>query len=125
MISIVEDDAAVREATKLLIRSLGYTAATFASAEEFLHSNHVDGTSCLITDIQLPGITGVELQEKLVAEGHRIPIIFITAFPHEHMRTRVLKAGAIAFLRKPFTDDSLIGYLDKALEDFRSGTAER
>ena len=117
MISIVDDDESVREATKGLVRSLGYVAATFASAEDFLRSEHLHDTACLITDVQMPGLTGIELQSFLIAGGHRLPIIFMTAFPDERIRSRVLEAGACGFLSKPFSDDSLIGCLDRALKN--------
>lgn len=125
MISIVDDDELVREGTKALVRSLGYGAHTFASAEEFLGSNHVDDTCCLITDVQMQGLSGVELQRRLIAEGHRMPIIFITAFPDERTRSRVLNAGAIGFLSKPFSDENLIHCLDAALANKRSGSADQ
>jgi FixJ family two-component response regulator len=116
VISIVDDDESVREATKGLVRSLGYVAATFVSAEEFLQSDSVRDTSCLISDVQMSGLSGVDLQGRLNAAGHHVPIIFITAFPEERIRSRVLKAGACGFLTKPFSDDSLIEYLDTALK---------
>jgi FixJ family two-component response regulator len=119
MISIVEDDASVREATRGLIRSLGYDAATFASAEEYLRSERVSDTSCLITDVQMSGMSGVDLQERLIADGHRTPIIFMTAYPEERVRTRALDAGAVGFLSKPFNDDSLIACLERALGDHK------
>jgi FixJ family two-component response regulator len=111
VISIVDDDESVREATTGLVRSFGYVAATFASAEEFLHSDRVRDTSCLISDVQMSGLSGVELQDRLNAAGHRVPIIFTTAFPEERIRSRVLKAGACGFLTKPFSDDSLLSVL--------------
>jgi FixJ family two-component response regulator len=116
MISIVDDDEAVREATKGLVRSLGYNVSTFASAEEFLQSDRVRETSCLITDLQMPGITGIELQDRLIAGGHSMPIIFITAYPEETARLRAMKAGAVCFMSKPYSDDHLIGCLDRALK---------
>ncbi len=116
VISIVDDDESVREATKGLVRSLGYVAATFGSAEEFLESGRMQDTSCVITDVQMPGVSGVELQSRLIAQGHRVPMIFITAFPEERVRARALEAGAIGFLSKPFDDEHLIGCLDKALK---------
>jgi FixJ family two-component response regulator len=116
VISIIDDDEAVREATEGLIRSLGYAAATFASAEEFLQSDRVRQTSCLITDVQMRGLNGIELQGRLAAAGHRMPIIFVTAFPEERIRARALEAGACGFLSKPFSDESLIGHLDRALK---------
>jgi len=117
MISIVDDDESVREATKGLVRSLGYVAATFASSEEFLNSDLLNDTSCLITDVQMPGLNGLELQSRLIAMGRRIPVIFVTAFPQEQVRLRALKAGAIGFLSKPFSDDNLIHCLDRAIAD--------
>ena len=116
MIAIVDDDAAVREGIRALVRSLGYSASTFGSAEEFLNSEQLDDTSCLITDVQMPGLSGIDLQDRLIAEGHRFAIIFITGYPDENARVRAMKAGAIAFLSKPFNADHLIGYLDKALK---------
>lgn len=117
VISIVDDDESVREATRGLVRSLGYRACTFSSAEEFLSSDSVQNTACLITDVQMPGLSGVELQRRLTADGLRIPIIFITAFPEAKLQARVLKAGAIGYLSKPFDENSLIGCLDTALKD--------
>ena len=119
MISIVDDDESVRESTKALVRSLGYSARTFASAEEFLDS-HPDETSCLILDVQMKGLSGVELLERLIAEGRRTPIIFVTAFPDERIRNHVLDAGAIGFLRKPFSDEKLTRCLDTALANYPS-----
>ena len=115
MISIVDDDASVREATRGLVRSLGYRAATFGSAEEFLTSERVHDTSCLIADVQMPGLSGLELQSHLIAEGHPMPMIFITAFPEARVRTQALEAGAFGFLSKPFDEENLIACLDKAL----------
>ena len=115
MIAIVDDDQAVREALKSLVRSLGYNASTFGSAEEFLTSQF-SNTSCIITDLQMPGLSGLDLQDLLIAEGHRIPIIFITGHPDENVGARAMKAGAIAFLSKPVNQDHLIGCLAKALK---------
>jgi len=106
MISIVDDDKSVREATKTLVRSLGYGALTFSSAEEFLNSDCVEGTCCLITDVQMSGLSGVELQKRLIVEGRHVPIIFITAFPDKRTHRRVLDAGAVGFLSKPFSDEN-------------------
>ena len=114
MISIVDDDEAVRESTKALVRSLGYNARAFASAEEFLDSN-LDDTSCLILDVQLKGLSGVELQELLIAQGRRTPIIFVTAFPDERTRDQAISAGAIGFLNKPFSNEKLEKFLELAL----------
>jgi len=115
MISIVDDDAGVREATRSLVRSLGYRAATFASGEDFLASDRLDDTSCLITDLQMPGMTGLELQRRLIADGRHLPIIFMTASAETQARTAAVAAGAAAFLRKPLGDETLIACLDAAL----------
>ena len=116
MIAIVDDDAAVREALRQLVRSLGYNASTFGSAVEFLNSEQVSNTSCLITDVQMPGLSGLDLQDRLLAQGHHIPIIFLTAYPEENVRIRAMKAGAIGFLSKPCNDDHLLGCIKKALK---------
>jgi FixJ family two-component response regulator len=116
MISIIDDDQAVREATKGLVRSLGYNASAFASAEEFLGSERLNDTSCLITDLQMPGLSGIELQDRLIADGHRMPIIFITAYPEESIRARAMKAGAVCFMSKPYSDERLVGCIEKALK---------
>jgi FixJ family two-component response regulator len=115
VISIVDDDASVRAATNNLLRSHGYTVHTFASAEEFLRSAQLNDTSCVIADVQMPTMSGVELLMLMRTQGSRVPFIFITAFPDESVRARVLKAGAIAFLAKPFAGPTLISCLDTAL----------
>ena len=115
LISIVDDDESMREATKGLVRSLGYQAATFSSAEEFLQSDSVDSTSCLIADVQMPGLSGIDLQRRLIARGSRMPTIFITAFPEEPARARAMSGGAVGFLAKPFSEESLVRCLDSAL----------
>lgn len=117
MISIVDDDLSVREAAESLVRSLGYNAMTFSSAEEFLESGRVEATACLISDIHMSGLSGAELQERLIADGHCMPIIFVTAYPDEKLRGRVLRAGAIGYLGKPFNEDRLIECLDTALKN--------
>jgi len=120
MISIVDDDKSVREAAKTLVRSLGYSAATFASAEEFLNSGRLDETACLIVDVQMPGMSGADLQNHLTAKGDCTPVIFVTAFSERGLREHVLRAGAVGFLSKPFREDNLIACLDKALALRRS-----
>ena len=115
VISIVDDDGSVREATQSLVRSLGYRAVTFRSAQEFLESSHLKTTACLITDVQMPGLSGVDLQDRLIAEGRRIPVIFVTAFLDEGLQARVLKSGAFGYLPKPFNEDRFIECLDAAL----------
>jgi len=121
MISIVDDDRSVREAASMLILSLGYAAETFASAEEFLESGRLCETNCLITDLQMPGMSGIDLQSHLTAHGHGTPVIFVTAYPEESLRARALNAGAFGFLSKPFSEEALIECLDRALE--RNGSA--
>jgi FixJ family two-component response regulator len=117
LISIVDDDESIRESTKGFVRSLGYQASSFASAEEFLQSDSVGSTSCLIADVQMPGLSGLELQRGLIAQGVRMPTIFITAFPEEETRARAMKAGALGYLSKPFSEDSLLRCLSTALGD--------
>ena len=99
-----------------LVRSLGFDAATFSSAEDFLQSDQLARTLCLITDVQMPGLSGGELQSHLISLGPAIPIIFITAFPEERIEARVRQNGAIGFLSKPFDDETLIECLDRALQ---------
>jgi len=120
VISIVDDDESVREATSALVRSLGFAAATFASAEDFLESDRLGDTSCLITDVQMPGLSGVELQSRLIADGRLMPIIGVTAYPEESIRAQMLRAGAIGFLSKPFNDECLIDCLAIALKSSNS-----
>jgi len=124
VISIIDDDASVRAATDNLLRSLGYTVDTFVSSEEFLRSTHLNDTSCVIADVQMPGMSGVDLQTWLLAQGYRVPFIFITAFPEETTRARALNAGAICFLTKPFDRLTLIRCLDTALAKHGGGTGE-
>jgi FixJ family two-component response regulator len=114
-ISIIDDDESVRVATKSLLSSLGWAVHAFESAEEFLNSPRVNDSSCLVVDVQMPRMSGVELQRVLRARGHAVPMIFVTAFPDEGVRERLLKAGAVGFLSKPFDDQSLIKCLDGAL----------
>ncbi len=116
LISIIDDDRSVREAIQGLIRSLGYATAAFGSAEEYLDSGRIRDTSCIITDLQMPGLSGIDLQSRLIADGHRTPIIFVTAFPSDRLRKHALDAGAYGFLDKPFDEPSLIACIDKALQ---------
>jgi FixJ family two-component response regulator len=125
VISIVDDDESCREATKGLVRSLGYKAATFSSAEEFLSSERLHDTSCLITDVQMPGLSGVELQSRLIEVGYTMPVIFLTAFPEDRVRARALGAGAFGFLGKPFDEENLIGCLTRALERAETPSLDR
>jgi len=122
VISIVDDDVSVREAIYGLVRSLGFDAATFSSAEEFLGSDQIEATSCLITDVQMPGLSGVELQSHLISRGCSVPIIFVTASPRQQIEARVRGAGAAGFLSKPFDDKTLIKCLDQAVRGHDSMT---
>lgn len=115
VISIIDDDQSMLESTRGLVRSLGYQATAFSSAEEFLQSEHVVDTSCLITDVKMPGLSGIDLQRWLVERGVLVPTIFITAFPEEDTRRQALTAGAVGYLGKPFSEESLIQCLDTAL----------
>jgi FixJ family two-component response regulator len=124
VISVIDDDASVRAASDNLLRSLGYAVYTFVSAEEFLQSDRLDDTSCVIADVQMPGMSGVDLQARLLTEGCRVPFIFMTAFPEKTIRARALKAGAICFLTKPFDRVTLIRCLDTALKKHPGGTRE-
>jgi FixJ family two-component response regulator len=116
VISVIDDDASVRAAIDNLLRSRGHTVHTFASAEEFLRSTQLDDSSCVIADVQMPGMSGLELLTKVHAQLYRLPFILITAFPDEGVRTQALKAGAICFLAKPFEAVTLIACLDTALQ---------
>jgi|HubBroStandDraft_4_1064222.scaffolds.fasta_scaffold35501_3 FixJ family two-component response regulator len=118
LISVVDDDESVRRTSTLLIESFGFRAATFASAEAFLRSGHLHDTSCLIVDVQMPGMNGLQLQSHLAAVGCGIPIIFITAYESNDSRQRAMKAGAAAFLGKPFSDEQLLQTIRSALRSF-------
>jgi FixJ family two-component response regulator len=120
MVSIVDDDKSIRDATRTLIRALGHPAATFASAEEFLESGSLGQTACLILDVQMPGMSGIDLQNHLIASGGCPPVIFVTAFPDDGVQQRALGAGAVGFLAKPFSEECLIACLDRALAHRRS-----
>lgn len=115
IVAIVDDDESMRAAIEDLLSSVGIKARSFSSAEQFLLSDLRNETACLISDIRMPGMTGLELQAKLVAEGSRIPIIFITAYGNGRMRRQALEAGAIELLGKPFDDESLLGSVRTAL----------
>jgi FixJ family two-component response regulator len=115
LIAVVDDDESFRRAMTSFIRSLGCTVLQFASAEEFLKSSRLHETDCAVSDVQMPGMNGIELQDKLIAQGYRLPIIFVTAFPEMKARAQALAAGAIGFLAKPFSDEELITCLDRAL----------
>lgn len=116
LISVVDDDESVREGVTDLIGTLGFSAISFASAEDFLNSDQLHSTSCLIADVQMPGMTGLELYRKLVASGRAIPTLLITAYPDERVRVRALKAGVLCYLIKPFAEDEFLDCIHSALD---------
>ena len=115
VVAIVDDDELIRDALHGLMKAAGFPALSFASAEEFLNSGEQKHTACLIADIRMPGMSGLELQSRLNKEHHRIPIIFITAQGDEKMRMQALRAGAVEFLTKPFDDEVLLDSVRAAL----------
>ena len=116
LISVVDDDDSVRESLGGLIRSVGFAVKVFASAEEFLNSDHLRNTHCLILDVRMPGMNGLELQRQLAASDRKIPIIFITAHGDEEVRSRALNGGAVDYLLKPFSEEALLNAIDAALK---------
>jgi FixJ family two-component response regulator len=115
LISVVDDDESIRRTTTFLIESFGFRAAAFESAESFLKSVQLHDTSCLLVDVQMPGMNGLELQSELTAAGRGIPIIFITAYENRDARRQAIEAGAVAFLAKPFNDEELLRAVRLAL----------
>lgn len=115
LISVIDDDESIRRTTTLLIESFGFRAAAFASAESFLKSSQLHDTSCLILDVRMPNMDGLELQSELAAAGYDIPIVFITAYDDRGSRGRAMQAGAVAFLDKPFSDEQLLQTVRSAL----------
>ena len=116
LISVVDDDESVRESLSGLIRSVGFGAMVFGSAEEFLSSNRLLDTDCLILDVRMPGMNGLELQRRLATNHLVIPIIFITAHGDEETRVRALNGGAVEYLLKPFSEEALLNAIDAALK---------
>ena len=117
IVMIVDDDESVRRAARRLIKSYGFSVDTFASADDFLASGRLSETACLVLDVQMPGLNGLELQSRLVAAGgHQVPIIFITAFNDENARAQALKAGALCYLVKPFEEADLLNAINLALQ---------
>jgi FixJ family two-component response regulator len=114
-ISIVDDDALARDGIGALVESLGYNVITFTSAEHFLESGMIAETTCLITDLQMPGLSGLELQQTLRSQGYHTPVILVTGYASENHRARALANGAVGFLTKPFDDRSLIECLTVAI----------
>lgn len=122
LISVVDDNEPVRRTTTRLIESFGFKGAAFESAELFLASAQLHDTSCLIVDVRMPGMDGLQLQSQLAAAGWRIPIIFVTAYGDKESRRRAMQAGAVAFLAKPFSDKQLFQAISSALGDDKRGT---
>ena len=123
VISIVDDDASVRAAADNFLSSHGYAVHAFASAEDFLRSARLDESSCVVTDVQMPGMTGLDLLKVVRSRGNSIPFIFITAFPSEGIRARAARAGAHELLDKPFTCSVLVDCIEAALAGARRGTS--
>jgi FixJ family two-component response regulator len=116
IVMIVDDDDSIRRAARRLIKSYGFPVETFISAEDFLASGRLHATACLVLDVQMPGLNGLELQSRLIADGYRIPIIFITAFHDENTQAQALKTGALAYLVKPFEEADLLSAINIALQ---------
>jgi FixJ family two-component response regulator len=119
VISVIDDDASVRAATNNLLGSHGYSVETYASAQEFLQSAHFKDSPCVIADVQMPVMSGLDLLTHMRTQGYKASFIFITAFPDENVRARALKAGAICFLAKPFAAPELITCVETALNGHR------
>ena len=118
MIPIIDDDRSIREAVRSLIGSLGYEAVAFSSAEEYLRSDRVADSECIITDLQMPGMTGIDLRHRLIEGGYRKSVILMSALSAEDAGAHAMEAGSYQFLRKPFSDERLIECLDRALGIF-------
>jgi FixJ family two-component response regulator len=116
VVMIVDDDESMRRAARRLIKSFGLAVETFASADDFLTSGRIEATACLVLDVHMPGLSGLELQSHLIASEYHIPIIFITAFADETAQTQALAAGACRYLVKPFEEDDLLDGIRQALQ---------
>jgi FixJ family two-component response regulator len=121
LIAVVDDDAAIRDAIQSLLRSVGFRAAVFASAEEFLQATPPPAPACMIVDVRMPRMSGLELQQRLAAAHRALPTIFITAHGDAETRARALRAGAVAFLDKPFSDEVLLRAIQAALPSAGGG----
>jgi FixJ family two-component response regulator len=122
LISVVDDDDSVRESLRGLMRSVGFAVAVFASAQEFLSSIDLRNTDCLIVDVRMPGMNGLDLQRHLGKTHHQIPVVFITAHGDEEARRRVLNGGAVGYLLKPFSEEALLNAIDTALKSKGDGS---
>jgi FixJ family two-component response regulator len=123
LVAIVDDDESIRETTQDLLESAGLAAVTFASAAQLLKSGRLDSISCLVTDMRMPRMTGLELHQHLVASNHAIPTILITAYPDDRVRAQALKAKVVCYLAKPFAAEELLACVRRALGNL-SGSAE-
>ena len=119
IIYIVDDDPSVRESTELLLKSVGFNVKTFVSAQDFLNANLQEGLGCLILDVRMPGMSGLDLQEKLVSSKTPLPVIFITGHGTVPMSVRAMKAGAVDFLQKPFEEQDLLDAINRAITQQR------
>ena len=124
VISVIDDDASVRAATNNLLSSHGYLVHTFASAHDFLRSARLDDSSCVVADVQMPVMSGLDLLTHMRTRGSDAPFIFITAFPDDGVRARAMKAGAIGFLAKPFAGTALIKCVEAAVNRNHGGTGK-
>ncbi len=126
LIAVVDDDASVRESLESLMRSVGYAVKVFASAEEFLSSPRLLEANCLILDVRLSGMDGIDLHRHLLAENYKVPVVFMTAHASdEHARSRALRNGAVDYLIKPFSEEALLSAVDVALSSKSDGTQDR
>lgn len=125
IVAVVDDDEAVRSALDNLLQSLGLEVATFASAEAFLASAACTSAACLIADVQMPGMSGLDLQHHLRAAGNRVPVILMTAFPQDHVRRRAEACGALGFFAKPFESRPLIDCIEQALRGHAKGSEDQ
>ena len=117
VISIIDDDASVRAAEARLLTSMGFVVHAFASAQEFLASPRLRDSLCIVADVEMPGMSGLELQDHLIAHGASIPVIFVTGGPEDSIRERAMKGGAVCFLSKPFDEASLLECVERTLKD--------
>jgi FixJ family two-component response regulator len=115
LVAVVDDDESVRDAIQNILRSAGLRAEMYASAEDFLDTGHPEDSDCVVLDIRMPGMSGLQLQRRLADDGHVIPTIFVTAYADESVRRQAIEAGASAFLRKPFDPDRLLRYVQSVL----------
>ena len=117
LVHVVDDDASFRTAIERRLKHAGYEVETHSSAQHLLDRlPGVEKPECILLDVQMPGLNGLDLQDRLIARGHRIPIIFMTGYPNDSVRARAMKAGAVCFLNKPFSEDHFIGCIEKALK---------